>query len=163
VRAIAARRLDPTVRTPVFGVAAGLVMFGLMATGLTQIPAPWTQVERIGTRSKAQPYDRTAATAFVRRTAGPGERVVVLEGLGPVIANRAGVVNVSPYSEVWAVWSREQLAEIVGALRRAHGTRFYLGRAGADPGIAAALGAAGFARVAYDAPSELTEFRLAGT
>jgi hypothetical protein len=162
LRAIAARRLDPAGRTPVFGVAAVLVMFGLMATALTQIPGPWTQVERIGARSKAQPYDRTAASAFVRQTAGPGERVVVLEGLGPLIANEAGVVNVSPYSEVWAVWSHEQLAEIVGALRRARGTRFYLGRAGADPGIAVALGAAGFAKVAYDPSSELTEFRLAG-
>jgi hypothetical protein len=161
LRALAARRLDPGRRTPIFAVAAALVMFGLLASAVREFPAPWTQLRRIAARSPAAPYDRTAAIAFVRRTAAPGEKVVVLEGLGPVVARGAGVDNVSPYSEVWAIWSREQLAEIVGALRRAHGTRFYLGRAGADPAIPAALAAAGFRREAVNAPSELTEWRLA--
>ncbi len=154
VRTLAARP------KPTFAVAAALVVFGLLATALAQTPVPWTQVRRIAARAQAQPYDRTAAATFVRRTATPGERVVVLEGLGQLVALKAGVENVSPYSEIWAIWSREQLAEIVGALRRAHGTRFYLGRAGTDPGIPVALAADGFKRVAYDAASELTEWRL---
>ncbi len=162
LRALAARRDDAQARAPAFAIAAALVMAGLLATAVTQFPAPWTQVRRIAARSAQQPYDRAAASAFVRRTAGRGERVVVLEGLGPLVARQAGVVNVSPYSEVWAVWSREQLAEIVAALRRVHGTRFYLGRAGASPEIPAALAADGFRAVASDAPSQLTEWRLGG-
>ncbi|MGI8802688.1 MAG: hypothetical protein ACR2KV_11030, partial [Solirubrobacteraceae bacterium] len=159
LRAVAARRLDPAERAPLFAVAAALVMFGLLATAITQIPAPWTQLRRIDARAAAHPYDRAAASAFVRRTAAAGEHVVVLEELGPLVAYRAGVENVSPYSEIWAVWSHEQLAEILSALRRARGTRFYLGRAGADPGIPVALAAAGFRRVAVDAASGLTEWQ----
>jgi hypothetical protein len=154
VRALAARA------RPTFAIAAALVTFGLMATALVQTPAPWTQARRIAARTPSNPYDRTAAAAFVRRTAAPGERVVVLEGLGQLVAVKAGVENVSPYSEIWTIWSHEQLDEIVAALRRARGTRFYLGRAGTDPGIPVALAAAGFKRIAYDAPSELTEWRL---
>lgn len=157
---VAARALTrPGV--PRFAAGAALVLFGLQATALTQFPAPWTQVRRITAGPAAtQPYDRTAAAAYVRRTAAPGEHVVVLEGLGQLVALRAGVENVSPYSEIWAVWSHEQVAEIVGALRRAGGTRFYLGRAGADPGIGVALAADGFKRVGSDAASELTLWRL---
>jgi hypothetical protein len=163
VRALAAWRLgEAATRPPVFAVAAALLVVGVLATGLRQFPAPWTQLRRIDGRAATQPYDRRAASAFVRRTAAPGEHVVVLEGLGPLIALDAGVDNVSPYSEVWAVWSEEQLAEITGALRRAHGTRFYLGRAGTAPGIGTALRAAGLQPVAYDAPSQLTEWRRVG-
>lgn len=160
VRALAAGRADPTAGLPVFGSACALVMLGLLATALAQTPAPWTQLRRIDTRAALQPYDRTAGSAFVRRTAAHREPVVVLEELGSLIALNAGVENVSPYSEVWTIWSREQLAELVAALRRAHGTRFFLGRAGTEPGIPVALSAAGFTRVAYDAPSQLTEWRL---
>ncbi len=162
VRALAAWRLGRAARPPVFAAAAALLLAGVLATAVTEFPAPWTQLRRIDARAAQQPYDRSAASAFVRRTARPGEPVVVLEGLGPLIAHDAGVENVSPYSEVWAVWSEEQLAEIVDALRRAHGTRFYLGRAGTAPGIPVSLTRAGFARVAYDPPSELTEWRRAG-
>jgi hypothetical protein len=162
VRALADWRLGRAARPPLFAAAAALLLAGLLATALTQFPAPWTQLRRIDARAAQQPYDRTAASAFVRRTARPGEPVVVLEGLGPLIAHAAGVENVSPYSEVWAVWSEEQLREIVDALRRAHGTRFYLGRAGTAPGIPVSLTRAGFARVAYDPPSELTEWRRPG-
>ncbi len=163
VRALADWRLERAGRPPAFATAAALLLAGVLATAVTQFPAPWTQLRRIDARAGQQPYDRTAASAFVRRTARPGEPVVVLEGLGPLIAHEAGVENVSPYSEVWAVWSEEQLTEIVDALRRAHGTRFYLGRAGTAPGIPASLTRAGFARVAYDPPSELTEWRRTRT
>jgi hypothetical protein len=159
LRALAARQADPTARPPVFALVAALLMLGLLATALSQFPAPWTQLRRIDARAASQPYDRTAASAFVQKTARRGERVVVLEELGPLIAHRAGVENVSPYSEVWAVWSREQLEEIIAALRRARGSRFYLGRAGTVPGIPAALAAAGFVRAAQDGPSQLTEWR----
>ncbi|HEU0317632.1 MAG TPA: hypothetical protein VFR49_09910, partial [Solirubrobacteraceae bacterium] len=162
VRGLADWRVGRAARPPVFATAAGLLLAGVLATALTQFPAPWTELRRIAGRATQQPYDRTAASAFVRRTARPGEPVVVLEALGPLIAREAGVENVSPYSEVWAVWSEEQLTEIVDALHRAQGTRFYLGRAGAAPGIPVSLARAGFARVAYDPPSELTEWRWAG-
>ena len=84
----------------------------------------------------------------------------MLEGLGPLIALGAGVENVSPYSEVWAVWSREQLAEIVGGAAPGRtGRASTSGGPGPTRGSRRRCGPRASRAVAYDAASELTEWR----
>lgn len=138
-------------------VGGALVCLALAATAVAQFPAPWTQLQRIQASAPAPaPYAIGPAVAFIRRTAAPHERVVVLAPLGHVIAYYAGVENVSPYSGPDNVVTFEQLDDELAALRQAGGTRFYVG--GVLPEISRTLAEKGFTPVS-DPASALTEWR----
>jgi len=164
VRSLASRARQPGSRpASAFPIAVALCSLGLIATAIGQFPAPWTQVSRIAERAPRAIFDRSPASAFVKRTAVKGEAVVVLASLGHLIAHEAGVVNVSPYSHPSGVLSYNQLDEVTTALRDAHGTRFYLGASSPEgmvwPEISEVLRTDGFRPIAYDPASQLTEWR----
>jgi hypothetical protein len=156
LRALAARRFD--AKAPSLLLLAGaLVSLGLTSTAVAQFPAPWTQLRRIvASAPPPPPYDVSAAVAFLRRTAAPGEPIVLLAPLGHLIALDAGVENVSPYSSQEDVITYQQLREVLTALHAAGGTRLYL--AGPFPEIPQTLTSDGFTPTT-DAASGITEWQ----
>jgi hypothetical protein len=137
--------------------AGALICLGLTCTAVAQFPVPWTQLRRItASAPPPPPYDVSAAVAFVRRTAAPGEPVVLLTPLGHVIALDAGVENVSPYSNQEGVVTYQQIAETLNALRNVRGRRFYA--APTFPEITRILSSEGF-RSTTDPTSRITEWR----
>jgi hypothetical protein len=121
---------------------------GLAATAIAQVPAPWTQVTRIATTARPPvPYNIGQAVSFVRGAARRGEALVLLAPLGHQIARDAGVKNVSPYSSSADILTYNQLSEVLDALRRNHGTRFFVGEYTA-PEIPKVLSTEGFRAVA---------------
>jgi hypothetical protein len=157
LRAVVAWRGRPR-SGPLLLVGSALVSLGLVATAVTQFPAPWTQLRRIATDAPPpSPYDVSAAVSFLRRTATPGESIVLLAPLGHLIALDAKVENVSAYSNPEGVVTYEQLDEELEALRDARGTRFYVAD-GSFPEIPHALASDGFSPT-RDPASGITEWR----
>ena len=159
LRTVAAWRDRPGAGAPSLLLLAGtLLSLGLTTTAVAQFPAPWTQLRRIAASSPppAQ-YNVSAAVAFVRRTAAPGEHIVLLAPLGHLIAADAGVENVSPYSHPEGVVTYQQLDELLKALHDASGTRFYVGSS-VFPEITRTLTSKGFSPT-VDVASGVTEWR----
>jgi len=157
LRVLAARRGRP--RAPSLLLLAGpLVSLGLAGTAVAQFPAPWTQLHRIAASAPPPlPYNVSAAVAFLRRTAAPGEPIVLLAPLGHLIALDAGVENVSPYSNQEGVVTYQQLNEVLTALHDARGRRVYA--VPAFPEIAGTLKSDGFSPTIADPASGITEWQ----
>ncbi len=138
-------------------VAAALVLLGLFVTTAEQFPAPWTQWQRLTSDSHALVINTAPATRFVRGATRHGEDVVLLTGLGHLIARDAGVVDVSPYSHPDGIVTYEQLDDVFAALRAAHGGTIFVGAV--QPEVVQTLEARGFHVVAQDHSSMLSEWR----
>jgi hypothetical protein len=157
LRTVATSRARPKASAllPVVSVS---ILLGLVATAVAQFPAPWTQLRRITTMEPApQPYNISAAVAFVRSTTVPGEPIVLLAPLGHLIALDAKVKNVSMYSSQEDIVTYEQLDEELAALRDAGGTRFYV-VAGTFPEVDEKLVSDRFSPT-VNAASGITEWR----
>ena len=129
---------------PARSVALIAATLGLCTTAVAQAPAPWTQLKRIRTNAPVPaPYDLSPAVALVRASTRHGEAVAILAPLGHLIAWDARVKNVSPYSSAGDILSFEQMEEELDALRKHHGTRFFLGEY-TSPEVRLVLGAHGF-------------------
>jgi len=137
VRGLAARRGLPTL--PELAVLFG---FGLAICSLPQIPAPWSEVERLG-RPGSPVYRQDQLEAAVRRAVHPGEKVALLVTLGHRIAYDLGITNVSPYSGPAAMPTKHQLRVTIAAMRR-EGARSAFVDANVHPELIAALRRAGF-------------------
>ena len=136
--------------------------FGLAATAIIQVPAPWTQSKRIATSAPpSAPYDLLPAVNLVRSTTRHDEAVMLLAPLGHLIARAAGVRNVSPYSSSADIITYELLGEMLDILHQNHGTRFFLGEYTA-PEIPSVLSADGFKSVVAPG-SGLTEWVRQGS
>ncbi len=156
LRALASWRGRPRAAWLVL-VGGALVSLGLVSTTIAQFPAPWTQLRRIAASSPpAPPYDLSAAIAFLRRTAKPGEPIVLLAPLGHVIALDSHVENVSPYSNQEDILTYQQINEELAALHHAGGTRFYVEEV--FPEIPRTLADDGFTPTT-DPASGITEWR----
>ena len=137
------------IRLQAPAVALIAATFGLAATAVAQVPAPWAQLKRIAKSAPAPaPFNLSPAVAFVRTTTAHGEAVVLLAPLGHQIARAAGVRNVSPYSSSSDIVSYGQLAEVLDALRKSHGRRVYVSNAYTAPEIPRVLALDGFRPVA---------------
>jgi hypothetical protein len=170
LRALAAWRDRSGAPSPLL-IAGALVLLGLVGATVAQFPAPWTQIRRIATSEPAPPpYDVSAAVTLLRRTAKPGEPVVMFAPLGHLIALDAGVENVSTYSHPDGVFTYQQLNEVLAALHDAGGTRFYLanstlpnttfpGAHATFPEIPQVLASDGFSPRIEDPASGITEWR----
>jgi hypothetical protein len=127
--------------------AATLVLFGgvgLAVCSLAQTPAPWTQIDRLGHTTPTpvlRPRDQERALAARTR---PGEHVAILAPVGHRIADDVGIDDVTPFSDVRQMVTREQLADTIAALRAAGGTQVVVAEWVVPPDMRAALGAAGF-------------------
>jgi hypothetical protein len=113
-------------RQPTLPQLAVLFGFGLMLCSLPQTPAPGPQLARIRAHAPDPLSEQTEAVQLVRATTRPGEPVAILTQLGHRVAEDAGVVNVSLYTSVESIPTRQQLARTLATLRNAGGDKLYL-------------------------------------
>jgi hypothetical protein len=130
VRAIAAR---PS-RRPTAVELAVFVGLGLAVCSIAQTPAPWSQLNRLGTTTAEPAFWHNASERFIGAHTRRGEHVVILNPAGHRYAHDVGVVNVSPYASSESIVTVHQLATTVRALRAARGRKlfFSLGDTGRD-------------------------------
>jgi hypothetical protein len=135
IRALATR---PS-RWPSPATAVSLFALGVLSGSVTQIPAPWAQVDRLTssfTANQLNRYERplepirdrenrrffgTLADGPGRWASKPGAPVVILLATGHRIADAYGIVDVSPYTGAESMPTVEQVEETVTALRAAGG------------------------------------------
>jgi hypothetical protein len=144
VRAILAR---PT-RRPLLAELAVLFGLGIAICSLAQVPAPWSQVERLGRTARRPPFGAAEATRAIRAATRPGERVAILAPVGHRIAYDLGIVNVSPYASLLSMPAVEQLSETIRVLRREGGHKVFVSVGQTEPQQLTALEQAGFVLVA---------------
>jgi len=130
------------------GLAELLVLagFGLAACSLVQLPAPWSQIARLGRTTPTPAYAEAGAERLVASTTRRGEKVALLVPMGHRIAYDAGVADVSPYAFVEAMLTRWQWRNLLAAMRREHARKLYLPDALIVPEQIAVLERAGLSR-----------------
>jgi hypothetical protein len=124
------------------GVGTLLVLFGMaLATcSLAQLPLPWTQLQRIEQDTPTAPliggeaplprFDGAflpePATRAFFAPARRGEPVAILLTTGHQIAHAFGLEDVSRYTGMYSIVTRERLRTVVDDLRAAGGTTLFL-------------------------------------
>jgi len=171
IRSLAADRS----RRPTPAIVVSLFALGVLVCSLAQIPAPWSQVDRLTSGFKANavnryerplepspdPEDRQLFAALAdgpgRWTIQRGAPVVILLTTGHRIADANGIVNVSPYTGAESMPTVEQVDKTLAALRAAGGNTVLV-PVPAGRGLLAALDRRGFkvvtpaGLVRFDAP-----------
>jgi hypothetical protein len=126
-------------------IADYVVVFGMgvAVCSLAQTPAPWTQIKRLEARGApvgvASPALRRILVAY-----GGGKPEAILGGIPDRVAYEAGVVDVSPYTGMVAIFTVQQFDETLCALRAAGGQLLVLPIAGATKAFWTAAEHAGF-------------------
>ena len=125
---VAVRDLAATPRRP--GLAALLVLagFGISVCSLAQTPTPWSQLDRLSHTLPADERPFDVSVEIVDKLTRGGEPIVILLKQGHRIADRVGVVNVAPYTNLELMLSKPQWEETIAALREAGGTRLIVPR-----------------------------------
>ena len=124
---------------PGLGTALVLAATALTVCSLAQLPAPWTQLQRIGQDTPSAPLIEgeaplpVYARAFLPDPATreffaphPGAKVAILLTTGHEIADAFGVVNVSRYTGIYSMPNRERLRTVVDDLRAEGGEALFL-------------------------------------
>ena len=107
---------------PAFATLAGL---GVMIAGIDRFPLPWQQADRLSAGGVAL-NDQPAVQRFVDDHTTPGEHVLIIGAfLDHRIADRAGVVNTSPYFSYDGLISREDVDRALDFLRDAGGRKIF--------------------------------------
>ncbi len=136
------------VRRPEVASLAVLLGLGLTVCSLAQIPLPWTQIDRLNAGTPATPIqaevpippfrrafmpDPGTRTFFASLADGRGRFVVrrgapvaILLTTGHEIADAFGVVDVSRYTGMYSILTRERMRTVVGDLRAAGGNTLLL-------------------------------------
>jgi hypothetical protein len=149
---------------PAFATLAG---FGVMVAAIDRFPLPWQQVERLSASGEAV-FDQRADQRFVDAQTTPGDRVLILGvRLDHRIAERAGVVNASPFFSVAALISQREVERAIDFLEDdggrkvfEHATEGVYPFAKPLPEFAEILRQRGFERLRRDRASGLVEWEL---
>jgi hypothetical protein len=144
--------------------AAALIGFGLAATAIMDVPAPWTQATRIADDSaRESAFDQLpAAERFVTAETQEGDRVLVLRENGHLLAREAEVKNVSFLGDPVHVVFPVQLDDMIEDLRDAGGNAVFVGdgpQIPIHPGLREGLRSRGFAPSSADESSGLVVWR----
>ncbi|MGA8217362.1 MAG: hypothetical protein WB771_02260, partial [Solirubrobacterales bacterium] len=151
---------------------AALIGFGLMISAIGRISPPWRQVDRL---SKGGPgaNDLLGAQAYVEASTHPGEHVLILgTTLDYRVADRAGVVNVSPLNGVTGLVSPAEADRALDQLSDEGGSEVFESVSNAPvgggfvfkiPELAGILRARGYALVGEDPLSGLRLWRRAAS
>jgi hypothetical protein len=136
---VVARATRGAAARPRLGTALVLVGMALTVCSLAQIPAPWTQLQRIGQDTPTSPLIEGEAPlplysrAFLPDPATreffaprPGAKVAILLTTGHEIAHAFGVVDVSRYTGLYSIVNRERLRTVVDDLRAEGGSTLFL-------------------------------------
>jgi hypothetical protein len=124
---------------PGLGTALVLAATALTVCSLAQVPAPWTQLQRIGQDTPSEPLiggeaplpvyaraflpDPSTRAFFAPR---PDAKVAILLTTGHQIAHAFGVVDVARYTGLYSMPNRERLRMVVDDLRAEGGSTVYL-------------------------------------
>ena len=105
--------------------AAALIGFGVMVSAIARVSPPWRQVSRLEGAGQAA-YDTPNAQRFIETHSAPGDRVLVIGT--PVdhrLADRAGVVNVSPLNSFIALVSANEADRSLDQLSQEGGDQVF--------------------------------------
>ena len=105
--------------------AAALIGFGVMVSAIYRVSPPWRQVKRIQETGPSS-YDLPNAQRFIESHTHTGDRVLVLGT--PVdhrLADRAGVINVSPLNSLIALISSSEAERSLDQLQDEHGNQVF--------------------------------------
>jgi hypothetical protein len=154
-----ARSLLPSVAT--------LIGFGVMVAAITTFPLPWEQVDRLSRPGPAV-NDEPAEQRFVAARTTPGEHVLIFGTLSDHrVAERAGVVNVSPWNSILSLFSDRDVRRALDELEHSRGSKVFLidpadAILASDPGaFARILRAQGFRRRAENPQGKLVLWQRA--
>jgi hypothetical protein len=158
VAAVVQRLAARDWRRPALAEALVLVGFGVAVCSLAETPSPWSQVDRLRTRTADAAYRFPEVARFVSAHSRPGERVAILLPLGHRIAFDLGRRNVSPYCYLEAIVTRRQFETVLDTVRRRHVHEIFLPDALTVPQYRRALADAGFsARASRDGVSSWSD------
>jgi hypothetical protein len=105
---------------------AALTGFGVMVAAVTTFPLPWKQIDRLSQPGPAV-NDEPAEQRFVAARTTPGEPVLIIGTVGDHrVAERAGVVNVSPWNSILSLFSDGDVRRALDQLDRARGSKVFL-------------------------------------
>ena len=140
--------LDAARRAGALGVCA-LAGFGLAVTTVTQVAAPWDQVNRIADESSGKPdsFDLDAVERFVGERSMPGEPIAVVGSNGFLIAREVGVEDTSPIEDPVHFVAGTQVQDVIDALDDEGGSSIFVRDRSFPPplpSISAYLASAGF-------------------
>ena len=149
---------------PAFAALAG---FGVMVASIGRFPPPWQQVDRLAAGGEAA-NDQPAVQEFVDSNTSPGEHVLIIgTRLDHRVAERAGVVNTSPYFGELALVSEQDVNRAIDFLEDDGGHKVFetvvpleFLTHGAFPEVERILRHRGFQRVKSDPASGLVEWDL---
>ena len=148
---------------------AALIGFGVMISALDRVSPPWRQVDRITTGGPGA-NDLVSAQRYVEGHTKPGEPVLIIgTPLDHRVAERAGVVNVSPLNDFTSLISAAEADRALDQLEDAGGTEVFEsvssppeasgGLVFRIPELAAILRAHGYRLVGADPDSALRLWR----
>jgi hypothetical protein len=152
--------------------AAALIGFGVMVSAIDRVSPPWRQVSRLDAGGRAA-YDTPNAQRFIEAHSAPGDRVLVIGT--PVdhrLADRAGVVNVSPLNSFIALVSADEADRSLDQLREEGGDAVFEAVTAPSamipywagiPGFAEILRRRGYRLAMRDPSTGLRLWRHAGT
>ncbi|HEX3561295.1 MAG TPA: hypothetical protein VHU24_00540 [Solirubrobacterales bacterium] len=105
-RSLRAARGDRAILTRLLLPAcAALIGFGVMVSAIGRVSPPWRQVDRLTTGGPGA-HDLLGPQHYVEANTTPGEHVLIIgTTLDHRVADRAGVVNVSPLNGITALIS----------------------------------------------------------
>lgn len=167
LRSNAKSAVSPRVGVLALPSFAVLVVFSLMLLLARQFPAPAEQVHRLTSKAEVPwtglprqaseapfSFDGAEASKFVSRYTRSGEHVAILSSLGHGVAERSGVVNVSPYAHPDVIVFSEQMAFFLRSIDDADASKIFLGPT--YPEIPTFLQLAGYSMTALDETSRLS-------
>jgi hypothetical protein len=104
---------------------AALIGFGVMISALGRVSPPWTQIDRLSTGGSGA-NDLLGAQSYVEAHTNPGEHVLIIgTKLDHRVADRAGVVNVSPINGETALILPEEAQRALDQLQDAGGSAVF--------------------------------------
>jgi hypothetical protein len=117
---------QPSLRRVAIAAFAALAGFGVMVASIDRFPLPWQQVERIRESGTAI-HDYYGEQAFIEKQTDDGEHVLILgRDLEHRLAERAGVVNVSPWFGTLALLSPNETERAIDQLEESGGTKVFM-------------------------------------
>ena len=140
---------------------AVLVALGLAIAGVGWLQAPWKQVDRLTTEIDFPTFFAAdASVPFVEDRTDAGEPTAFICRNGYLLAERAGVRNVSPIDDPQSIAAYSQVGEIVDALRSAGGSKVFTCEKFSPlrDEIDQSLAARGFTKVGEDQSVLITEW-----
>jgi hypothetical protein len=132
LRSVAGDRMR--LRRLLIPACLALAGFGVMVAAIDRLPPPQRQIERLHAGGTAQ--DLGPAERLIEAHAQPGEHVLMIGVGGPehLVADRAGVVNVSPLNGTTSLISPAEANRSLDQLEDEGGTLVFDGVSGLPSG-----------------------------